>query len=98
MHTDLFEKAFDNFIAQQEYDRAEQVIFDLAGAAFAAGWRAAMQEAPIKILPMETTPKAPARNNLLRRRRDIAPAMSACRHFFDICTMSSRWSKCDEGS
>lgn len=44
--TDEFELAFSNFLKREEYDNASQALFDLARAAFEAGWRAAGGELP----------------------------------------------------
>ena len=44
--TDDFELAFGNFLEQEEYDAAEQALFDLVRAAFEAGWKAAGGELP----------------------------------------------------
>ena len=41
MYTNEFEEAFAAFLEQREYDRAEDFLFSLARAAFAAGWMAA---------------------------------------------------------
>ena len=41
MMSNAFEEAFDHFIAQAVYDRAEQSLFDRTRAAFLAGWLAA---------------------------------------------------------
>ena len=44
MHSNRFEKAFDNFLNRPEYDAAEGALFDIVRAAFEAGWRAASGE------------------------------------------------------
>lgn len=36
-----FEAAFSCFLERHEYDDAESVLFEIVGAAFLAGWRAA---------------------------------------------------------
>ena len=41
MHTNEFEKAFDDFLNRPEYDAAEGALFDIVRAAFEAGWSAA---------------------------------------------------------
>jgi len=41
MQTDIFEKALDEFLQGKNYDHAEEAIYQLARAAFLAGWYAA---------------------------------------------------------
>lgn len=41
MYSDQFEIAFSNFLDCREYDDAQDYIFSVARAAFAAGWKAA---------------------------------------------------------
>ena len=41
MYTDQFENAFSDFLDCREYDDAQEYIFSVARAAFAAGWKAA---------------------------------------------------------
>ncbi len=41
MHSDKFEGALDAFLESPEYDRVEEAIYQLARAAFEAGWNAA---------------------------------------------------------
>lgn len=36
-----FEKAFEEIMGQEEYDRAEEALFQIVRAAFKGGWRAA---------------------------------------------------------
>ncbi|MGE4548212.1 MAG: hypothetical protein AB7C89_01540 [Intestinibacillus sp.] len=36
-----FEKAFEEILEQDEYDRAEEALFQIARAAFCSGWHAA---------------------------------------------------------
>ena len=46
MYTDQFEIEFSNFLDSKEYDHAQDYIFSVARAAFAAGWKAAGGEVP----------------------------------------------------
>lgn len=39
--SDELEQAFDHFLAEREYDQAEEALFSIARAAFLAGWNAA---------------------------------------------------------
>lgn len=41
MHSDRFEKAFEDFLDRREYDQAENALFSMVRIAFIAGWRAA---------------------------------------------------------
>lgn len=41
MHSNDFEKAFDDFLDRREYDQAENALFSMVRIAFAAGWKAA---------------------------------------------------------
>ena len=41
MNSDSFEKAFDDFLARKEYDKAENALFEMVRISFAAGWLAA---------------------------------------------------------
>lgn len=41
MNSDSFEKAFNDFLERREYDEAENALFVIVRAAFAAGWLAA---------------------------------------------------------
>lgn len=41
MYSDQFEIAFSHFLDCREYDDAQDYIFSVARAAFAAGWKAA---------------------------------------------------------
>ena len=43
--SDDFEKAFNDFLERKEYDNAENALFGITRAAFAAGWLAAGGEA-----------------------------------------------------
>ena len=40
MNSDCFEKAFNDFLERKEYDEAENALFGIVRAAFAAGWLA----------------------------------------------------------
>jgi len=44
MHSNSFEKAFDDCLNRPEYDAAEGALFDIVRAAFEAGWKAASGE------------------------------------------------------
>ena len=44
MHNNDFETAFDNFLENEAYDHGEDALFNLARAAFIAGWKAARSE------------------------------------------------------
>ena len=58
MTTNEFETAFSAFLEGPVYEAAEQALFELARAAFTAGWRAAgrnvPQDAPTGRLPRKT--------------------------------------------
>ena len=41
MHSNDFEYAFSEFLDRREYDEAENALFAIVRAAFAAGWKAA---------------------------------------------------------
>ena len=41
MYSDAFEQAFGQFLERREYDEAENGLFMIVRAAFAAGWEAA---------------------------------------------------------
>ena len=41
MHSNDFEKAFDDFLDRREYDEAENALFSMVRIAFLAGWKAA---------------------------------------------------------
>ena len=58
MPSDRFEQAFGSFLDRQEYDQAEQALFDIVRAAFLAGWQAAGGKEPqsqpvFRLLPRE---------------------------------------------
>ena len=44
MYSDNFEVAFSHFLDCHEYDEAQEYLFQVARAAFAAGWKAAAEE------------------------------------------------------
>ena len=46
MYSNEFEHAFSEFLDRHEYDEAENALFTIVRAAFAAGWLAAGGEAP----------------------------------------------------
>ena len=46
MQTNEFESAFGAFLDRHEYDDAENALFSIVRAAFAAGWLAAGGEPP----------------------------------------------------
>ena len=46
MLTNMFEKAFGDFIDRHEYDEAESALFSMVRIAFIAGWKAAGGEPP----------------------------------------------------
>lgn len=46
MHSDRFEKAFEDFLERREYDQAENALFAMVRVSFIAGWRAAGGEPP----------------------------------------------------
>lgn len=46
MHSNDFEKAFDDFLDRREYDQAENALFAMVRIAFAAGWKAAGGDPP----------------------------------------------------
>lgn len=46
MHTNEFEAAFSAFLDRHEYDDAENALFTIVRAAFAAGWQAAGGDPP----------------------------------------------------
>lgn len=41
MESDIFEKAFADFIDRREYDGAQNALFDMVRISFKAGWQAA---------------------------------------------------------
>ena len=45
MNSDNFEKTFNDFLERKEYDEAENALFEIVRAAYAAGWLAAGGEA-----------------------------------------------------
>ena len=48
MYSDEFEIAFSHFLDCREYDDAQEYIFQIARAAFAAGWKAAGGTVPVE--------------------------------------------------
>jgi hypothetical protein len=46
METDRFEKAFSDFLDQDEYDEAQTALFSMVRSSFKAGWEAAGGETP----------------------------------------------------
>lgn len=46
MYSNDFEHAFSEFLDRHEYDEAENALYTIVRAAFAAGWLAAGGEAP----------------------------------------------------
>ena len=53
MHSNDFEKAFDDFLGSEVYDRGEDALFTLARTAFIAGWKAAGGELPEPHRPVQ---------------------------------------------
>ena len=62
MHSDHFEKKFDEFLGAKEFDGWETALFRLIRAACEAGWKAGREaeeeekteETPEKIIPFQT--------------------------------------------
>lgn len=46
METDQFEKAFSDFLDQDEYDEVQAALFSMIRSSFRAGWQAAGGETP----------------------------------------------------
>lgn len=46
METDQFEKAFSDFLDQDEYDKVQAALFSMVRVSFKAGWEAAGGETP----------------------------------------------------
>lgn len=46
METDKFEKAFSEFLDQDEYDEVQTALFSMVRSSFKAGWEAAGGESP----------------------------------------------------
>jgi hypothetical protein len=46
METDKFEKAFSEFLDQDEYDEVQTALFSMVRSSFKAGWEAADGESP----------------------------------------------------
>ena len=46
METDKFEKAFSDFLDQDEYDEVQNALFRMARSSFKAGWEASGGESP----------------------------------------------------
>ena len=45
MNSDFYEKSFSDFLERKEFDQAQNALFEIVRAAFAAGWLAAGGEA-----------------------------------------------------
>ena len=59
MHSDHFEKKFDEFLGAKEFDGWETALFRLIRAAFEAGWKAGREEEQTeetaeKVIPFRT--------------------------------------------
>ena len=48
-----FDKAFSDFLDDEEYERVNDALFELIQTAFTAGWRAALGSDIGKIVKME---------------------------------------------
>lgn len=46
MHSNVFEKAFGDFLDRREYDAAENALFAMVRIFFLAGWQAAGGDPP----------------------------------------------------
>lgn len=46
MESNAFEKAFSEFIDRQEYDEAQNALFEMVRISFQAGWKAAGGDPP----------------------------------------------------
>jgi hypothetical protein len=59
MESDIFEKAFADFIDRREYDQAQNALFDMVRISFKAGWQAAGGNPPEPQRVIELVPKKP---------------------------------------
>lgn len=59
MHTDEYEKAFEDFLLGEVYEQNENDPFALARAAFQAGWRALSARAAYRSLRCVSSPTKP---------------------------------------